>query len=335
MRCGASEAKTERLGLALPKDLIVQRAREALAAERQLEAINILRQAIDDTNDGELLVELGYAYLDAEQYAAALEAFDRAGAADMESAGVLAGKAAAYEGMGQWEEAGLFLRRAIELSPSSARYTVLGHIQTVQKDLAHARSSFEKALELDPNNDEALLNLALLIKEQNPVEAETMLVEAMRIEPASAAAHRELAFLLLGRDDVAGAEQLLNKSIELDPADTWARIYLGNLMFRRGAYGLASASFRVAAEQEPLWSLPRRLNGDVLSKAPELGDAATEYRAAVHADGTDAVAALKLGCHLVRTGLFDEGRQWIERARSISPDIVLPQDVRRLLRGAR
>ena len=320
--------------MALPRDLLLERARDALAAGRPQEAIDLLLQATDAGGDAELWSELGHAYAEVEQYTAALSAFERAGQEAPNSPFVLSGMAAVYEALGRWGEAETLLRSSIELAPTSARYVLLGHVQSAQRDFLHARASFQEALRQDPENEEALFNLALLEKSDRPWEAERMLVRALELDPEFGAAMRELGFLYLGRGLLAEAEELLCKAVELDPEDTWASVYVGNLMYRKGDYRLASEAFRRAAEKQPFWALPRWLNGDVLKMAPVLGDPLVEYRGAVLADSSDAVAAARLGSHLVNTGAIEEGRQWIERARTLDSAVPVPDEVIERLRSS-
>lgn len=296
-----------------------------------MEAVGLLRQLPDLERSPELLVVLGGAYLEAEQYSAALLAFDTASDLDKESVEALSGKAAAYEGMEHWGTAATFLRQAIKLAASSARYTILGHLETAAKELGSAQESFETALQMDPGNEEALFNLAVLIREEDPGKAEELLAEAIRIDPEFSAASREFGFMLLGRGLTAEAEGLLSLAASLDADDAWTRVYLGNLKFGTGDYATAIGHLRKAAELEPLWGLPRRMIGDVLLKAPALGDAATEFREAFTLDATDHLAAVRLGVSLVNRGDLDEGRYWIQMAREIDPSVIVPAEIMRIL----
>jgi tetratricopeptide (TPR) repeat protein len=320
--------------MSLPRDLLLERARAALAAGRMQEAIDLLLDATGAGGDVEVWSELGHAYAEAEQYAAALAAFERAHHEAPNSASVLSGMAVVYEALGQWSEAEALLRSSIELAPTSARFVLLGHAQSAQRDFVGARASFQEALRRDPGNEEALFNLALIEKRDRPREAERMLVRAIELDPEFAAARRELGFLYLGRGLLAESEELLSKAVELDPDDAWASVYVGNLMYRKGEYRLASEAYRRAAEKQPFWALPRWLNGDVLKTAPALGDALVEYRAAVLADSSDPVAAVRLGSHLVNTGVIEEGREWIERARSLDSAVRVPEEVVLRLRSS-
>lgn len=318
--------------MSLPRDLLLERVRASLAAGHPQEAIDLLVQATDAGGDVELWSALGHAYAEAQQYAAALGAFERAHDETPDSPAVLSGMAAVYEDLGQWSEAETLLRRSIELAPTSARFVLLGHAQTAQREFAGARASFQEALRRDPGNEEALFNLAVLEKSDRPREAERMLVRVIELDPEFAPARRELGFLYLGRGLLTEAEELLRKAIELDPDDAWASVYIGNLLYRKGQYRLASEAFRRASEKQPFWALPRWLNGDVLKTAPDLGDPLVEYRAAVLADGSDAIAAVRLGSHLVNTGIIEEGREWIERARTLDAEVRVPEEVIQRLR---
>jgi tetratricopeptide (TPR) repeat protein len=320
--------------MSLPRDLLLERARAALEGGRPQEAIDLLVQATDAGGDVEIWSELGHAYAEAEQYTGALSAFERARTEAPNSPSVLSGMAAVYEALGQWSEAESLLKLSIKLAPTSARLVLLGHAQSAQRDFVNARASFKEAIRRDPANEEALFNLALLERSSRPKEAEQLLVRAIELDPEFAAAMRELGFLYLGSGLVGEAEGLLRKAVELDPDDAWASVYLGNLMYRKGEYKLASEAYRHAAEVQPFWALPRWLNGDVLKTSPGLGDPLAEYRAAVLADDSDAVAAARLGSHLVSTGMIAEGRTWIALARSLDSAVRIPEEVDLRLRSS-
>jgi tetratricopeptide (TPR) repeat protein len=174
--------------MSLPRDVLLERARGALAAGRLQEAINHLLEATEAGGDAEVWSELGQAYAEAEQYAAALAAFERARREAPKSPSVLSGMAAVHEALEQWSEAEALLRSSIELAPTSTRFVLLGHVQTAQREFTRARACFQEALRRDPENDEALFNLAMLEKNDHPQEAERMLLRVIELDPDFAAA---------------------------------------------------------------------------------------------------------------------------------------------------
>jgi tetratricopeptide (TPR) repeat protein len=320
--------------MSLPRDLLLERARRALESGRPQEAIQLLLEATGAGGDVEVWAELGHAYAEAENYAAAINAFERARHDAPNSPSVLSGMAAVYDALGRWAEAEKLLKLSIELAPTSARFVMLGHAQSAQGNLKDANASFQDAIRLDPNNEEALFNLAILRRSDHPAEAERLLVRAIELAPDFGAARRELGFMYLGRGLLVKSEELLRAALELDSDDAWANVYLGNLLYRKGEYKLASEAYRRAAEKEPFWALPRWLNGDVLNTDPNLGDPLLEYHAAVLADNSDAVAAVRLGAYLVRKGRIDEGRRWIQQARALDPSVSIPDEVALRLRDS-
>src|SRR5205807_7768094 len=75
-----------------------------------------------------------------------------------------------------------YLRRATELSPTWAdAWTNLGAALDAQGDLAGAENAYKKALELNRNQNVALLNLgANLIRQGKGVEAVSVMEEAIK-----------------------------------------------------------------------------------------------------------------------------------------------------------
>ena len=85
-----------------------------------------------------------------------------------------------------------------------------------------AERSFRKALELDPNYEEAMFNLAMCLedmKRPGHTESIALLRRAIEIDPVYMDAIRELGRLLWSRGDAQEGERLLRRSLELCPHD--------------------------------------------------------------------------------------------------------------------
>jgi Tfp pilus assembly protein PilF len=110
---------------------------------------------------------------------------------------------------------------------------------------------FEEAISLDPNYEEALFNLATLVKKDDPKKAVSLLRRAVEIDARYVAAHRELGVLLQREHDLVEAECHLRRALEFDPADYWAQMYLANLLGVQGRNAEAEQTYRVATALRP------------------------------------------------------------------------------------
>jgi Flp pilus assembly protein TadD len=177
---------------------------------------------------------------------------------------------------GQYDEALDILREGLSLYPHAVELHVgVGYARLAREEFAWGRRSFEEALILDPEHEDALAGLGeVLLKIGQPEAArrafhktlelgyeddlELMLQVgralfrdgliddakeyfdvAARQAPDSAEAVSLVGYTLhrMGEDDVAIST--LRRALQLDSEHTEARIYLGNILYDRGEYEAA------------------------------------------------------------------------------------------------
>ena len=125
----------------------------------------------------------------------------------------------AYRAVGRLDDAAALLRQQIEKTPAQAGpYLLLGLIQRQQKKDEEARHSFEKVLELAPDNIEApnqLVELNLLAG--NFAEALRLVQRQKEKKPGDGAPYLLEAKVRTAKKEWAEAEAALKKAIELNP----------------------------------------------------------------------------------------------------------------------
>ena len=141
--------------------------------------------------------------------------------------------------------------QALKHERNARLLTFFGNADAALGNEASARMSFEAAIGLDPNYEEALFNLALLESETNSERASSLLEKALSLDPLYSAAHRELGVLSETRGDLVKAEYHLRRALELDPADYWAQMHLGNLLAVQGNNTEAEQTYRFATMLHP------------------------------------------------------------------------------------
>lgn len=165
-----------------------------------------------------------------------------------------------------WGRACLAVGLACGLVGSSAQGSVeselafhRGVVAYADGDLAEARRSFERALAADPEDREALLYLAQILKAQGePARALEIQDRALALDPED----RQLVFdravtlLELGRDVEARAE--LERVLEEDPDHAEARLYAGVAAYRAADPTAALAHLERAAALDPALELEAR-----------------------------------------------------------------------------
>jgi tetratricopeptide (TPR) repeat protein len=121
-------------------------------------------------------------------------------------------------------------------------------------DRPTAIQAYRKAILLDPSNFTLRLEAGVLLRDAGGwEEAVATLDEAVRLEPSSAAAWRELGVALnklhaLGGDDRTGEDEL-RRAVEIDPRDFDAWSSLGGILKRKPDFpGALKAYERAVAE---------------------------------------------------------------------------------------
>ncbi len=113
-----------------------------------------------------------------------------------------------------WTQAELAVRHG----RGSPAHLLLGLISLGQKKLNVAQAQFEKMLQSDPNDTDALYNLALIAHQRNHYrEAREGYLKVLRLAPGSIAARYNLALLAHGAGAHAEAQHHLARLKEVSP----------------------------------------------------------------------------------------------------------------------
>lgn len=174
---------------------------------------------------------------------------------------------------GQYDDAIEVLKDGLSLYPYAADLHVgMGYARLAREEYAWARKSFETAVALDPNHEDALAGLGevllkfgeqasavgafdrilglgyqddhdLMLQMGRALFRESALEEARRFFDLAIAAHPEsaeaaacLGYSCHRLGDEANAFRWLRRALEVDAGHAEARIYLANLLYERGEY---------------------------------------------------------------------------------------------------
>jgi Tfp pilus assembly protein PilF len=177
---------------------------------------------------------------------------------------LLAGKS--WFMLGEFKSASEALEKAAKADPGSSeiqhwlgkafgRRAETSSFLTAPRYASRCRQSFEKSVELDPNNIEAMNDLL-----EYYLEAPGMLGGGMEKAEAMAARigekdpverHWALARIAQKRNDHGAAEQHLRRAAELAPQQIGRLIDLARFLARRGKLAESEALFERAASLEP------------------------------------------------------------------------------------
>jgi tetratricopeptide (TPR) repeat protein len=115
-------------------------------------------------------------------------------------------------------------QRALEKDPRNSEALLnLGTLLYEQDELAHAAEQFRRAVQSDPRNALAHYNLGSLLDDLDQLdEARAHLEEAVRLDPAYPDAHYNLAFVLEELGAPEKGRHHWRRYVELDPTSPWA-----------------------------------------------------------------------------------------------------------------
>jgi Tfp pilus assembly protein PilF len=231
-----------------------------------------------------------------------------------------------HRSLGDRAKAQQAFRKSLERKPGAEAWVLLF---SVSDGKAERRACLEKALELDPNYDEAHYFLG----EQFRLDGELTLARhhlelAVALDPNYAIAHAELGWTLFGSARTArgpdvralqnAAVMHLERALALDPTLYWANLYLALAFEELERPRGAKIHYEAAIRLHPNRALPHALYGDFLSnRYGNILLAEHHLRRAVELDPEDSGAHFHLGKFLERRGNHDEARRHLLRAEEL------------------
>lgn len=122
-----------------------------------------------------------------------------------------------YKELRQYDRAIEEFLKAIDLNPDYAKpYNNIGVVYYAKKDFPGAIRNYQKAILIDPKNLEALNNLAVAFKRTGqPERSKTVLGQALKINPAHAGTHYNLAVLYEGEGNIKSAIHFYQGFVDL------------------------------------------------------------------------------------------------------------------------
>lgn len=225
----------------------------------------------------------------------------------------------------------------LEAQPESVRALVWrGETLLLLGRARDALADYQKAVEIDPAEDEARLKAAeLFLGNHQSQEASSHFAELLNRHPEQGEALLGLARCRAEQGDTAEAVKLLDRLLSLQPEHSGALAERGTIALEAGNPQEAEKLLRRAAKAAPferatLYTLYRCLtaNGHTreadeclarIQRVDEDGKRLDELKAAVMKAPRDASLRCEMGIILLRNGQDKEGVRWLESALREQP----------------
>ncbi|MDP9052423.1 MAG: tetratricopeptide repeat protein [Acidobacteriota bacterium] len=220
-----------------------------------------------------------------------------------------------YWGLGDYEDAKKEFEIALKMPKSSAlwraRYGMLFHERFNNLD---ASKLFEEALQMDPENAQAYLGMAMVSADGFDGKATEYAAKAIALDPKLVEAHEFAANLLLedAKPDEAVKEANAALALAPDALDAMATLAAADLLADKNTE--ADAWLRQMSAVNPGYSQGYASVAQHLVLNRRYPEGIAYYRKAVEADSKDWAARSQLGINLMRMGKEDEPRELLEDA---------------------
>lgn len=235
----------------------------------------------------------------------------------------LVGLARCFFSLEEYDESLAYLREAQRLDKSSLELVVLeGRILLALGQLEGARSLFERVLSREMNNLEARFGLAQLdVAEGRTRNASQRYLESLRIRPENEKALLSLALLSRQEGDTSAAEAYLELALRYHSND--ARVhYAAAQLAASDARGLERAGryLQTALALDPGFRNARRLLAEVHLRQGQAAAAIEELRQLLEGGRGEALLWYALGLAYAQGGDTEQAVRSLSQALRLRPD---------------
>lgn len=199
---------------------------------------------------------------------------------------------------------------------------LVGAQQTVEKKYDLARVTYQKSLQVAPNNLEALTGLSRVdILSGKSKDAVSRVESGLKTAKPTASLLMMAAQTHAASGDLARAEDLLKQAIELEPSRLQAYVALGGLYARQNRLDDAKDQFRKVIERNPRSVSAYIMVGMLLEGQSKTAEAEEQYQKALSIDPRAPVAANNLAwIYVAADRKLDEALQLAQTANQVLPD---------------
>ena len=206
--------------------------------------------------------------------------------------------------------------KALEMNPRlSLAHSLLAAVYyNYEYDFAAAEKSLRKALELNPNDSDALASLALVIGHDRPVEARAALDRARTLDPVSASSAEWIARMYLNMRDFDRAISEARRGLQLDPSHTTLHARLGDALLAKDSTAEALRVYEQGLAVDPQFVVLRAARARALAQLDRKAEAEQVARELEAESERRYLRAEEIACIYAALGNNERAFAWLERA---------------------
>ena len=197
-------------------------------------------------------------------------------------------------------------------------HSFLGRILNARGDLASAKLSYRKAIDINPDSTEDICNLADLLKQSGEFEAaKSYYLDAVNSDQNCLRAHYNLGLINKAEGNLNDAITSFKFVARFKPDLAEAHISIGAILFEQGLVSAAIDSLKTALHYQPRSAQAHNNLGLCLSSIGDFKSAVHELQNAVSINPEFAEAYNNLGLTLQKVENFPDAIDCFQKALSL------------------
>jgi len=300
----------------------LDQATEHHMAGRLVEAAALYQQILQTDPQHPLALHLlGVVALQQGNAGLAVELINKAVTSKPDFAEAYGNLAAAYQSLGDLDQAMASLRKALSQNPDNAdAHFNLGNTLKRLGRTDEAIASLRSVIAINPDHAAAHNNLGNALKELGKFdEAVASFRHALAIKPDYATAHNNLGTALSALGDLDGAAESYRQALAINPDFAQAHNNLGNALDASGQLDAAVESYDKALAIDPDLAEAHNNKGNTFKTMGRLIEAVDSYDKAIAINSEYAEAWNNLGAAQQDMGLLEKSVDSYRKALTISP----------------
>jgi tetratricopeptide (TPR) repeat protein len=191
-----------------------------------------------------------------------------------------------------------------------------------RNEIPEAITMFEGAISLYPKNDQARVQLGMILlhDRKDLAGAERELGEAWKINPKDAGTAFQLGRLALAKKDADGALTRFQEALKLDPQHVGAMFWSAEIQVARGKTAEADDLYRKAIATDPTYARPFGGLGSMYLEAGAEAEAMAIFKEAIRINPDDAENHHNLGLVYLSMGNPDAAIEELTRSLELDPE---------------